>query len=132
MPVTGLGGQFHKAGIRAEKRVPFAIRLDALSPTDHAERNLKLLEVRARQLVESEVAADQQRTIGSIAKGGAGGKGDALVRTKDLKAIAVVAEDAVFRAHPKEANMVLIDLLDSEVVQAVCDPEIAEAVFLGV
>ncbi len=51
---------------------------------------------------------------------------------KRFEAISVVAEDAVFRAHPHETQSILINLPHCEVVEAFRCAEGANTVFLGV
>ena len=50
---------------------------------------------------------------------------------KGFKAIAVITVEAVFSAYPEEADVVLIDSANGEVVQAFSGAKAAEAVFLG-
>ena len=122
----------HKTGVRANKRVPFPIRPDALCPTDRLENDWKLFETIARQLIESEVSSNQKRSIGSVAKRGARSGENPLLRSKSFEAFPVVPEDTVFRAHPNETHAVLVDLPYREVVETFCDPKVAEIVFLSV
>ena len=129
--LPGFGIELHKTGVGANKRVPFPIRLDALCPTDRLENDGKLFETVARQLVKSEVPSNQKRSIGSVAKRGARSGRNPLLRSKSLEAFPVVPEDTVFRAHPNETHAVLVDLPDREVIEAFCDPEVAEIVFLS-
>jgi hypothetical protein len=129
--LPGFGIELHKTGVCANKRVPFPIRLDALCPTDRLENDWKFFETVARQLVESEVPSNQKRSIGSLANRSTRSGRNPLLRSKGLEAFPVVPEDTVFRAHPNETYAVLVDLPDCEVVEAFCDPEVAEIVFLS-
>ncbi len=129
--LPGFGIELHKTGVRANKRVPFPIRLDALRPTDRLEIDWKLLEAPARQLVKSEVASNQKRSIRGVAKRGTRSGRNPLLRSKRFESFSVVPVDTVFRAHPNETHAVLVDFPDREVVKAFCDPEIAEIVFLS-
>jgi hypothetical protein len=56
---------------------------------------------------------------------------NSLLRSKSLEAFPVVPEDTVFRAHPNETRVILIDLPDREVIEALRDREGAETVFLS-
>jgi hypothetical protein len=85
----------------------------------------------ARKLVESEVPSNQKRAIRGVAKRGARSGRNPLLQSKRLKALPVVPKDAVFRAHPNETHAVLVDLPDREVIEAFCDPKVAEIVFLS-
>jgi hypothetical protein len=129
--MPGFGIELHKTGVRANKRVPFPVRLDALCPTDRLENDGKLFEMVARQLVESEAPSNQQRSVRGVAKRCTRSGRNPLLRSKSLESFPVVAEDTVFRAHPNETHAVLVDLPDREVIEAFCDPEVAEIVFLS-
>ena len=129
--LSGLGIEFLQTRLGAEKSVSLSIRLNALRPTDRLERDWKFFEAVAVQVVEAEASAGQQRTIGSFAKCGRRGDGNSLCGPKSLEAIAVVAEDAVFRAHPNEAFAVFVYLPHRKVCQTICVPEGAETVLLG-
>jgi hypothetical protein len=102
-----------------------------LRPTDRLENDWNLPETVASQLVKSEVASNQKRSIGSVAKRGARSGWNPLLRSKSLEAFPVVPEDTVFRAHPNESYPILVDSPDREVVEAFCNPEVAEIVFLS-
>src|ERR1700690_3512904 len=129
--MPGFGIELHKTGVRANKRVPFPVRLDALCPTDRLEDYWKLFEMVARQLVEPEVPSNQQRPVRGVAKRCTRSGRNPLFRSKSLEVFPVVPEDTVFRAHPNEAHAVLVDLPDRKVIEAVCDPEVAKIVFLS-
>ena len=101
-------------------------------PTDRLESACNLLETAARQLVESKIPSNQKRAIGRVAKRGARGRRNPLLGSKRLETFPVVTEDTVLRAHPNEAHPVLIDLPDSEVIEAFFDTKAAEIVFLSV
>ena len=91
---------------------------------------VKFLETVAAQAVESKGSAGQKRAVGSFAKCRNRRDRNPLRRPKRLETIPVVAENAVFRAHPNEAPTVLVDLPHREVVEPFRASEGAKTIFL--
>ena len=130
--LAGFGSQLDKPRVRTQEGVPLPIGLYSLCRINRIEDGGGLFEALAAQPVEPEAAPHQQGAIGSIAKGRLVGKRKPLRRPKGLKPLTVVAEDAVFRAHPEEARAVLVNLQNCQVAKPFSIPQCAKTVFLGI
>jgi len=82
-------------------------------------------------MVESDIAADEERTVRSLAKGRSRVQRNALLRTESFKALAIVSKNAVFCAYPQETDSILINLPNGQVGEAIGVPKAPKAVFPG-
>ena len=110
--------------------MPLPIGLYPLCPTDRIGGQTNFVETVTRQVVESEIPTDQKRSIGCIAKCRARSSGHSLRGSKFLEPLPVISKDTVFRAHPKEACVVLVYLPDREIGEPFRASQIPEAVLL--
>jgi hypothetical protein len=128
--LSRFGSNFYQTGVRAEKRVTFSVRLDALGPTDSFEVALEFLEAVALQMVKPNRASHQKRSVGSISKRRCRASRNSLCQPKGLEAIAIESVYAVLRTDPEKFDAILVDLEHTQVVQSLCGTEAAKTILL--